>query len=316
MKLVFFGSPPAAARSLERLLDHGHEVPLVITQPERPAGRGREPTPPAVKELAQRAGIPVSQPDRIRKDDTVRKKIADIRPDLIVVVAYGQIIPASIFTLPRYCSVNLHFSLLPEYRGAAPVQWAILNGEEKTGVTVFVLSERMDEGDILAQREVKILPGEYAVDLEARLADSGAELLLETVENIASLERRPQDHDQASYAPLIKKEDGRIDWSREASHVDRMVRAFTPWPSAYTFLRGKRVKLLKGKVEVAGKSGRGVMPGRIMAATEEGIAVGCGDGSVYLIRELQMEGKRAISAGEFLRGTPLKPTEAFDSNGA
>ncbi|MGB7295097.1 MAG: methionyl-tRNA formyltransferase, partial [Candidatus Aminicenantales bacterium] len=246
MKVVFFGSPRSALPALERLIESGHEIILAITQPDRPAGRGREPMPPPVKEAALGRGIPVLQPEKIRTDPRILETLKAAAPDINVVVAYGQIIPPAIIDLPRFKSINVHFSLLPKYRGAAPVQWAILNGEEKTGVTIFELNERMDEGDILSLMEVDIQPREKADELEVRLSRLGSDLLVKTLDEIEDLPRVPQDHALATPAPRLHKDQGRIDWTKECVSIDRMVRAFSPWPGAHTFFHGRRLVVHEG----------------------------------------------------------------------
>jgi len=310
MRLVFFGSPAAAVHSLKNILEKGHSIELVITQPDRPAGRGKKIAHSPVKKFSMAHNIPVYQPERIRKDPIALEKIKDINPDLNVVVAYGQIIPKSIIDLPKYNSINVHFSLLPEYRGASPVQWAVLNGEQKTGVTIFELNERMDEGDILAKKETQIYPSEYAYELEGRLAEIGAELLCETINKIGRIPHEKQDHSKATYAPKIKKEQGRIDWSQNAVWIDRKVRAFTPWPSAFSYLEKKRIKILKGRDHP--QKILDALPGEVLCIEKEGLKVGCGQGSVYLIEELQPEGKRAMSAHAFTLGENVRQGDKFE----
>ena len=247
MKIVFFGSPALALPSLKKLLEADHSIDLIITQPDRPSGRGKKLMPCPVKKTALDLNIPYYQPLKIRKDEIALDKIKKIEPDLNVVVAYGQIIPSSIIYLPRYNSLNVHFSLLPKYRGASPVQKALLDGEAKTGITIFELNEKMDEGDILVQEEVNVFPDENAADLEARLAQKGADLLIKAIAQIDKLKHRKQDHSQATYAPKIRKEDGKIDWTKNSLYIERQVKAFTPWPSAYAFLKDIRIKIHKGR---------------------------------------------------------------------
>jgi methionyl-tRNA formyltransferase len=310
MRIVFFGSPKTAIPSLQKIVEEGHTIELIITQPDRPSGRGKKLTTSPVKQFALDKNIPVFQPRRIRKDPVASEKLSAINPDLNVVVAYGQIIPASIIYLPKYHSINLHFSLLPKYRGASPVQWAILNGECRTGLTIFELNEKMDEGDILMQQEIEILPHEKAFELEGRLAQEGAELLVKTIHQMDTLTPLKQDHALATYAPLIKKEDGLIDWSDEAIAVERKVRAFSPWPSAFTYIRGKRLKILDGRAQTA-ESQFSVKPGEIAAVQKAGIFVGCGDGKIYVIEHLQPENRKAMSAHSFSLGADIKPGEAL-----
>jgi len=309
MRIVFFGSPASALPSLKKLLESNHSIEFIITQPDKPFGRGKKVSPPPVKKIALDQNIPVYQPEKIRKDAGALEKIKKIQPDLNVVVAYGQIIPSSIIYLPKYNSINVHFSLLPKYRGASPVRWAILKGERKTGITIFELNEKMDEGDILTQEEFEILPDEGAVELEARLALKGAELLTETIAKIDEIKPRKQDHSIATYAPLIKKEDGRIDWINDALHVERQVRAFTPWPSVYTFLGEKRVKIHNGR-----KIEDRIEPfsaGKILGVKKEGIEVCCGEGSVFLIESLQPENRNKMDAYAFSLGAKIKPGDKF-----
>jgi methionyl-tRNA formyltransferase len=310
MKIVFFGSPPAAIPSLREILKAGHRVELVITQQDRPAGRGRRLSASAVKSFAIASQIPTYESPRIRKDSEALDRMGRIDPDIIVVVAYGQIIPSSIIYLPKYNSINVHFSLLPKYRGASPVQWALLQGETKTGITIFELNERMDEGDILSQEEVVIHPRETAGELEIRLAQKGANLLVKTLEEIDRIHASPQDHSQATYAPLLKKEDGRVDWKNDALYIERQVLAFNPWPSAFTFLEGKRIKILRGK-RLTPRLILADIPGRIKDSTKEGIEVICGQGSLFLIEELQPEGKKPMKAYAYSLGSKLKSKDVF-----
>lgn len=311
MKIVFFGSPPSALPSLNNLLEAGHAVELIITQPDKPSGRGKKFKPPAVKAFAVARNIPFYQPSSIRKDSEAVEKIKKINPDLNVVVAYGQIIPSSIIYVPRYNSINVHFSLLPKYRGASPVQWALLNGEKRTGVSIFELNEKMDEGDIFAQEDVEILPEERAGELEARLAEKGATLLLKTIAKIDKIKPSPQDYSKATYAPRIKKEDGKISWEKDALSIERQVRAFNPWPSAFSFLGEKRIKILKGK-KVPFSAELSAAHGEILGINKEGIEVCCGRRSVFLVETLQPENRKPMSAYAFSLGSKLKWGEILD----
>lgn len=310
MRIVFFGSPASALPSLKKLLESNHSIEFIITQPDKPSGRGKKFSPPPVKKAALDLNIPVYQPEKIRKDAMALEKIKEIQPDLNVVVAYGQIIPSSIIYLPKYNSINVHFSILPKYRGASPVQWAILNGEKKTGITIFELNEKMDEGDILTQEEIDILPDEGAAELEARLALKGAELLTETIAKIDEIKPYKQDHSIATYAPLIKKEDGRIDWIKDATYVERQVRAFTPWPSVYTYLGEKRVKIHKGR-KIESKI-EPPSPGEILGIKKEGVEVCCGEGSIFLIESLQPENRNKMEAYAFSLGAKIRPGDKFN----
>ena len=309
MRIVFFGSPASALPSLQKILEEGHQVELIITQPDKPSGRGGKLTPPPVKKFALEGKIDILQPEKIKKDTLAFEKIKSLAPDLIVVVAYGQIIPSSVIYLPKYHSINVHFSLLPKYRGASPVQWAILNGEIKTGLTIFELNEKMDEGDILVQEEVEILPGEKAFELESRLAEKGAKLLIKTISEIDRIKPVKQDHSQATYAPRLRKEDGRIDWRKDALFIERQVRAMTPWPSAHTFFKEKRIKIKEGtKLDLKSES---CSPGKIQALKKEGIEVCCGEGSIYLIERIQPENRSEMSAYAFSIGARMKSGDGF-----
>jgi len=310
MKIVFFGSPVLALPSLKKLLETDHSIDLIITQPDRPSGRGKKLKPCPVKKTALDLNIPYYQPLKIKKDEIALDKIKEIEPDLNVVVAYGQIIPSSIIYLPRYNSLNVHFSLLPKYRGASPVQKALLDGEAKTGITIFELNEKMDEGDILAQEEVNVFPDENAADLEARLAQKGADLLIKAIAQIDKLKHRKQDHSQATYAPKIRKEDGKIDWTKNSLYIERLVRAFTPWPSAYAFLKDIRIKIHKGR-KFEKEAPPGSSAGEISGIKKEGIEVCCGERSIYLIESLQPENRKRMDAYVFSLGAEIKPGDIF-----
>jgi methionyl-tRNA formyltransferase len=305
MKTVFFGSPAAALPSLRALLEAGHTVELVVSQPDKPAGRGRKLQPSAVKSFAVERGIPVIEPAKIRTDGSALERVRAAAPDINVVVAYGQIIPNSIHALPRHRSLNVHFSLLPKYRGAAPVQWTILNGDAESGVTIIELDDQMDDGDILAMSRVPVGPRETARELEDRLAGLGAALLIDTIEHIDSVNRAAQDHCLATLAPKIKKEDGRIRWDATAQSIDRRVRALGEKPGAFTFLRGKRINIVRGGQIPAFIEG--AQPGRIVSVEKHGMVVACSGGPAYLIEILQPEGKGPMTAHVFSLGTRIGP---------
>ncbi len=309
MKIVFFGSPQAAIPSLAGIMTAGHSVELVVTQPDKPAGRGRVLKPCPVKSFAAGRGIPVLDPVRIRKDDDARIKILSCGADIHVVVAYGQIIPAPIIYAPRFRSVNVHFSLLPKYRGASPVQWAILKGETETGVTIIELNEKMDEGDILSAETAAIGPRETAHDLETRLAGIGAGLLLRTLAEIEAVNKTPQNPAAATLAPKIKKEDGLIDWSESAASVDRKIRAFDPWPGAFSGLKGKRIQILRG--HPLGATAAGEAPGAILGVSKDGLDVACGANGVIRIEAVKAEGRNAMSAYAFSLGALVRPGDIF-----
>lgn len=310
MRIVFFGSPAAALPSMKKILDAGHRIEFIITQPDKPSGRGKKLLPCPVKKMALELNVPHHQPLKIKNDQLALEKIKEIQPDLSVVVAYGQIIPASIIYLPKYRSVNVHFSLLPKYRGASPVQWALLNGEKRTGVTIFELNEKMDEGDILAQQEVEILPEENAGDLEARLAQIGGELLTKTIAQIDKIAPQKQDDAKATYAPKLKKEDGKIDWARKAGIIERLVRAFTPKLAAFTFLQERRIIIRRGK-DTGKIASLSSSPGEILSIIKQGVGVCCGERSVYLIERLQPENRKEMDAYSFSLGARIKPGDKF-----
>jgi len=305
MKIVFFGSPAAALPSLRGLVGAGHTIELIVTQPDKPAGRGRKLQPSAVKSFAVERGIPVIEPAKIRTDGSALERVRSAAPDLNVVVAYGQIIPNAVHALPAHRSLNVHFSLLPKYRGAAPVQWTILNGDPESGVTVIELDDRMDEGDILAMKRVPVGPRETARELEERLAGLGASLLLETIERIDAVTRTVQDHSLATLAPKIRKEDGRIRWEEAAPAVDRRVRALADRPGAYTFLKGRRIGILRGRALETASAGQA--QGTVLAIGKDGLTIGCGGGTAYLVEELQPEGKGPMAAHVFSLGTRIDP---------
>ena len=314
MRIVFFGSPSAALPSLEALLAAGHEIPLVVTQPDKPAGRGRRLTPSPVKALALERGLTVIEPVRIRTDAAAAECIRGRAPDVNVVVAYGQIIPRGVHFPPRYHSVNVHFSLLPKYRGAAPVQWAVLNGDAESGVTVIELDDRMDEGDILARERVPLDSRETAAALEARLAGIGARLLVSTLDGIDGAAHLPQDPSQATLAPKFRKDDGRLTWSDTAAAIDRKVLALGDRPGVFAHFKGRRVGLLRGRA--AGPSEcspfqAGPDPGTVLSVGKAGLVVACGAATAYIIEELQPEGKGAMSAHAFSLGTKIARGDSF-----
>ena len=313
MRIVFMGTPAPAAASLEALLEGPDKVVGVVTQPDRPSGRGQATTPSPVRRIADGRGIPVLTPLRM-KDPGLLERLRGWRPDLMAVVAYGRILPQSILDLAPLGCVNVHYSLLPRYRGAAPMQWAILQGEAVTGVTTMRLVAEMDAGPILLAEAAPVEPGDTVTTLEARLAPLGARLLKETVAGLGrgSLTPRPQDPAAATFAPMLRKEDGLIDWSHPALEIERRVRAFTPWPSAFTWWQRKRIKVHAARLTQDGASGTGVQDsGTVMQAGAEGIRVATGDG-VLLLTELQLEGRKRMPAEAFLRGSGLRQGMRFE----
>jgi methionyl-tRNA formyltransferase len=299
MRVVFFGTPDFAVPSLRALMDGPDDVVGVVCQPDKPAGRGQRLTAPPVKQAAIAMGIPVLQPAKVRTIEFL-DQLRAWKPDLIVVAAYGRILPNSILELPPLGCINVHASLLPKYRGAAPMQWAILNGDQRTGVTIMRVEEKMDAGNMLLVRETPVRSDDTLASLHDRLAELGAAALTEAIELLrrGELEGIPQDEAQATYAPMISKEQGRIDWTQSAVAIERQVRAFHPWPSAYTLLGGKVVKIHRAKA-VTGRAFN-TPAGTIVAIGDE-IGVACGDG-VLMIEELQLEGRKRLAAAEFSRG--------------
>jgi methionyl-tRNA formyltransferase len=293
------GTPEFAVPSLRALIAR-EEVIGVVTQPDRPKGRGGLLTPSPVKEVAQTHGVPVYQPDKMKSPEFLNL-VEEHRPALIVVVAFGRILPGALLSIPMHGAVNVHASLLPYYRGGAPIAWAILKGETETGVTTMQMDEGMDTGPILLQTKTEIRPEETAGSLSDRLSRLGAELLLETLDRLSegSLQPTPQDSTRASYAPLLKKEDGRIDWTKSAVEIERQIRAMDPWPGAYTFYRGALWRLWSAEAIESGSGDRG--PGEIIRAERSGLEVWTGKGYIR-ITFLQPENRRKMSAAEFLAG--------------
>jgi methionyl-tRNA formyltransferase len=300
MKLVFCGTPQFAVPSLERLVSAGHNVQLVVTQPDRPQGRGMELAAPAVKQSATRLGLPVTQPEKIKNNREFHDQLEALRPDAIIVVAYGRIIPGWMLHLPAYGNINVHASLLPKYRGAAPIQWAIANGEKVTGVTTMKIDEGLDTGDILLKREIEIRPDDTAVTLAPRLAELGADLLVETLEQLqhGGLLAIPQDDSQATLAPILKKEDGLIEFNRSAQEIHNRLRGFQPWPGAYTVFRGKNLKIVDARVADAGVR---LCSGELHANGNE-LFAGCASQTVLELVKVQPEGKKAMPARDFISG--------------
>ena len=302
MKLVFCGTPQFAVPTLEALLAVGHEIPLVVTQPDRPVGRAQELQAPPVKQTALAAGIAVNQPDKIRNNVEFRAQLEAIVPDAIVVVAYGRIIPSWMLGLPRLGCINLHASLLPKYRGAAPIQWAVAMGEAVTGNTTMLLEEGLDTGPILLQQSLPIAPEQTAADLFDALAKEGAPLVVKTLAGLeaGTIMPRPQDHAQATLAPILQREDGRMDFaSRSAEELLNRWRGFQPWPGAFTSLDGK--KLIVHRMSVADDQTGTGEPGAVLVKGKR-MLVACARNTWLELHEVQLEGKRRIAVAEFLRG--------------
>jgi methionyl-tRNA formyltransferase len=306
MKVVFCGTPQFAVPTLESLVSAGHEIALVVTQPDRPQGRGLELAASPVKQTALRHSLSITQPERIKNNTEFRQRLEEIAPEVIVVVGYGRIIPPWMLGLPRLGNINLHASLLPKYRGAAPIQWAIAEGETITGVTTMLLNEGLDTGDILLQREMPIALDDTAVTLAPRLATVGAALMLETLQGLqaGSITAIPQDHSCATLAPILKREDGLIDFSRPAEAIVNRLRGFQPWPGAYTFFRGKKLAVLEAKAAEGSKPN----PGTINVEAGH-VRVGCGNRTTLELVSIQLEGKKRTSTEEFVRGYRVQSGE-------
>lgn len=296
------GTPAFAACSLEKINSQGYEIAAVFTQPDKPKNRGMKLEASPVKLLAESMGIPVYQPKTLR-DAQAEKTIRDINPDIIIVVAYGKILPESILEIPRLGCVNLHGSLLPKYRGAAPIQWSVINGDKKTGVTIMYMAPELDAGDIISQRETEIDPDETSGELFERLKTIGAELLVDTMPDIEAgkITRTRQDDDLVAFAPPLSKGMAPIDWNKTAEQIKNQVRGLSPWPVAQAELGGRSFKIY----EVDAVQGGGdVQPGNIISSDKDGIHVACGGGAV-IIKELQAAGKKRMKAADYLRGNTL-----------
>ena len=296
MRIVFMGTPDFAEASLKKLIDERFDVVGVFTQPDKPQNRGMKLVPPPVKVLAESAGIPVYQPEKMRTGEAM-DILRQLQPDILAVVAYGKILPAEMLALPKYGAVNVHGSLLPKYRGAAPIQWAVLNGDETTGVSTMFLSEGMDEGDVIFSRETAIGEQETAGELFDRLAAMGAELLVETLRAIdaGTAPRTPQNHAEATYTKQLTKDLCPIDWTKSPREIVKHVCGLSPWPVATTELQGTFFKI--HRVEI-GAGTTHAAPGTVVAAGKDGISVACGNGGIVVIRELQVAGKKRMAAGD------------------
>ncbi len=305
MNLVFMGTPAFAVPTLERVVEAAHRVIAVYTQPDRPKGRGQKEAISPVKEAALRLGLEVRQPERVRRPDVVAE-LQTLRPDAMVVVGYGQIIPQSIIDIPPHGIINVHASLLPKYRGAAPIQWAIARGESRTGVTTMKINAGLDTGDMLLRWETDIGPEETSVELGRRLSKAGADLLVETLRGLESgaITPQPQDDSQATLAPIIKKEDGLIDWNRPAREVLNRMRGFTPWPGTYTFFRCQRFYIWKARESEGGEPG-------VMRVRGREAFVGCGADSGIELIEVQLEGRKRMPVQAFLNGYPVQDREVL-----
>jgi methionyl-tRNA formyltransferase len=309
MRIIFLGTPAFAVPSLQSITDHGCEIGAVFTQPDRPSGRGQKLQASPVKAMAQSRGIPVFQPEKIRSEEN-RPLFEDIRPDYIIVVAYGQILPGWLLKSARFGAINIHASLLPRYRGAAPILWAILNGETSTGVTTMMMEERLDSGPILLQEEVPISLSKTAGELAEDLSIVGADLLLRTLDGLRSksIEPRVQDECRVSWAPRIKKEMAQISWEKNARDIHNQIRAMNPWPVAYTEFQGKRLHIWRSLPEDRSSSLEAA-PGTFLGLSQNGLRVQCGEGTVVELFEVQMPSRGRVNGREFAIGTHLQKGE-------
>lgn len=294
------GTPEFAVPSLQALIDSEYNVVAVVCQPDRPSGRGRKLTSPPVKILAEANSIPVLQPEKVRTDEFY-ETLKEFKPDLICVTAYGRIILKNILELPKYGCLNVHASLLPKYRGAAPINWAIINGEKTTGITTMLMDEGMDTGDILLKKEIEIGENDTSIELGEKLSNIGAALLIETIKKGQNDEIKPikQNDDEATSAPIIKKDVGKIDWSRSAIEIRNLIRGTQPWPGAFTSYQDKNLKIFKAAVDDMEGN-----PGEILISNNGRLVIGTGNKSLS-IEELQIEGGKRLNVSDFLRGTPM-----------
>jgi methionyl-tRNA formyltransferase len=309
LNLVFCATPGFAVPSLDRLVEAGFHINLVVTQPDRPKGRGLEVVSSPVKQCALHLGLPIIQPESIKNNDAFRAQLAALKPQGIIVVGYGRIIPQWMLDLPPLGNINLHASLLPKYRGAAPIQWAIARGETGTGVTTMKIDAGLDTGDILQQEKIPISPNDTAETLAPKLAAAGAKLMVETLRGLqaGTIHPQPQDHTQATLAPILRKEDGFIDFSRPASEILNRMRGFQPWPGAYSRFRSKNLQVWK-----AAALDR-LLPSSELQVEGDRLLVGCGQGTAIELLEVQLEGKKRISASDFERGYRPLPGEKLGS---
>lgn len=308
MRIVFMGTPESAALSLHRLIDDGHEIVAVWTQPDRPAGRGNKLHQSPVKEFAVQHNLTIHQPLKIKTREA-RELFASHNADAGVVVAYGRILPPEFLSAPNRGCINVHFSLLPKYRGAAPVNWAIIEGEKETGITTMRIVEELDAGPILLQRATEIGESETAPELMKRLAVLGADLLSDTLKTLDNIEAQPQRNEDATFAPILKREDGRIDWTMDSFAIDCRARGLQPWPHAFTTFRSHRLIIWKATPEWIEQLR--FHPGQIIEARGDRLLVACGDGTALRIMEIQPEDSRRMSARDFLNGSHLKAGDVF-----
>lgn len=310
MRIVFWGTPDFAAESLKELLNSKHEVVAVVTQPDKPKGRGKKIQPPPVKVVAQEAGIPVFQPEKIKNNKEFIQKLKELKPDIFVVVAYGKILPEEILYLPKYKTINVHASLLPEYRGAAPIHRAIMEGKRKTGVSIMELVKELDAGPVYSQKEIEITEKDDIVSIHDKLAKAGAKLLIETLDKIEKGEIKPveQEHEKSTYAKPIEKSEGKIDWNKSAEEIFNQIRALKIWPKAFANFRDKQVKILEA--EPLDKDYQGEAGEIVDIDTKKGIIVKTGKGSL-IIKKIQFPNSKPISAVDAVRGYHIEKGEKF-----
>lgn len=309
VKLVFCGTPRFAVPTLDRLVEAGFQVSLVVTQPDRPKGRGLELVASPVKQRAVQLGLPITQPEKIKNNGDFRSRLTDLNPDAIIVVGYGRIIPQWMLDLPPFGNINLHASLLPKYRGAAPIQWAIAQGEATTGITTMKIDAGLDTGDILLQQEIPIAPVDTAETLAPKLAAAGANLMITTLQGLqtGTVHPHPQDHSKATLAPILKKEDGLIDFSRSAIEVLNRLRGFQPWPGAHSKFRGKNLQVWQAALFDR------ALPSSELKTEGNQLLVGCGEGTAIELFEVQLEGKKRTSGADFIRGYRPLPGDRLGS---
>lgn len=302
MRIIFMGTPEFAVPSLKALTESQDEVVAVVCQPDKPVGRKKELTKPPVKIFAESLNIPVLQPEKIRNNEEFLESLKKLEPDLICVAAYGKILPKSILDLPEQGCINVHSSLLPKYRGAAPINWAVINGEAITGVSTMLMDEGMDTGDILLTEEITIKPDDTSQTLTESLSELGSSLLIKTIEQLKTEGLKPvkQDDGKATTAPILKKDYGLIDWSKTAEQIRNQIRGLLPWPVAYTHLNGKMLKIYEA--EISGESGS---PGSVIRADKNGLIVGCGDKCLNLIK-VQLEGNKKMDTRSFVTGRKVR----------
>ncbi|MGM0395803.1 MAG: methionyl-tRNA formyltransferase [Bacillota bacterium] len=308
MRIIYMGTPDFAVKALERIHAEGHEIPLVITQMDKRRGRGKKLLPTPVKEKALELGIEVYQPEDINSEESY-KRLAELEPDFIVVAAYGQILKKKILDLPKYNCLNIHASLLPKYRGAAPINWAIINGEDNTGITIMNMEEGLDTGSMIIKSEIPIQWEDDSQIIHDRLAELGSELIIEAIELIVSgkAEFIPQKHEESSYAPVLYKDVGNIDWTKPGMDIYKKIMGLKPWPSAFTDYKGQKIKIHKVYVE---EEEHEIQPGTVVEVEPEGIKVAVADGFI-IIQELQFPGKRAMTVKELLLGNTIEKGYVF-----